>query len=206
MDLYLNKFEFQLKTLIKNINLNIPEGFIYLGFIGYKDLYDKDLGDEYIDEGFTANHELIEKVIKDIQPDGGKDIPEDIAGAFKLGLNKKWEGKVKIAILFTDSPCHGRKYHDLNQTLPDEKDDRIDDNENNNIEDLIKKFVEKNISLFCVELHNNTNKMFHIFEDIYNGAKINNENCEFCVVKKNICDPKIIRKITELYNKIMINE
>jgi Mg-chelatase subunit ChlD len=199
MERYLEKFSSQFNTFIDNINMECPEAIIYFGFIGYKDLEDKRLGDEYIDKDFTANYEVIREIINKIEPDGGDDVPEDIAGAFELSLNKKWEGKAKIAILFTDSPCHGRKFHDLNQNQPDEKDKYLDGVPDLNIEESIKKFAEKKISLFCVNLHQNMNKMLKVFEDTYNKEKENDES-EFYVAKDNIYDSTIINKITKLFN------
>lgn len=42
----------------------------------------------------------------------GRDIPEDIAGAFFVALNQAWSSKCRYAVLITDAPCHGIKYHE----------------------------------------------------------------------------------------------
>jgi hypothetical protein len=42
---------------------------------------------------------------------GGGDAPEDIAGAFEKALEQEWSSKTRYAVLITDAPCHGNKYH-----------------------------------------------------------------------------------------------
>lgn len=49
---------------------------------------------------------------------GGGDIPEDIAGAFEHALKQKWESKARYCVLVTDSPCHGNKYHNCEDSYP----------------------------------------------------------------------------------------
>ena len=74
---------------------------------------------------------------------------------------KKWSGNIKFAILVTDSPCHGTKYHDLGK----DKDNYPEgDRDERNIEDMIKFFAKENISLYCLKIENKTDKMFNIFK------------------------------------------
>ena len=115
MGKYLKKIQKELKRVIETIKKNCPSTTIYLGFIGYKDFYDLELGDEYTDINLTRDYETVYEQIKDIEVDGGDDLPEDVAGAFQKALNKRWGNGTKLAFLITDAPCHGTKYHDLDQ-------------------------------------------------------------------------------------------
>ena len=73
-----------------------------------------------------------------------------------------------------DYPCHGTKYHspNLSDDYPNGAPDRQD------IEESIKILAEKNVSLFCLKITENTQIMFKIFENIYN----NYENIQFQII------------------------
>ena len=86
---------------------------IYLGFIGYKDFTDLDFGDEYVNLEFTNDYKAIKNQIEPLKAQGGGDIPKDRCGAFDLAVKKGWEGKSRFAILVTNFPCHGSKYHNF---------------------------------------------------------------------------------------------
>ena len=93
----------------------------------------------------------------------------------ELAFKKEWKGKSRFAILFTNSSCYEKKYYN----------DKIDNNDNyqeinrlnRNIDDYIQFFVENEISFLCSRIDGYTDKMFFIFEDIYNSNKeINAKN------------------------------
>ena len=46
--------------------------------------------------------------------------------------------------------------------------------ERKSIKELIKKMAKNNISLFCLNTINKTDKMCSLFKDIYNTTKLNN--------------------------------
>ena len=177
MGKYLKLFIANYEKMYSELKLKNPLAIFYLGFIGYKDITDLKLGDEYIDIDFTLFYDEIYNKIKDIQPEGGDDIPEDVAGAFEMALKKDWndENGTNIAILVTDAPCHGIKYHDLIQEIemekdnfPDENYDGLDDEyKRKKIETLVVELAKKNINLICVELNYKTKIMFNMFEEKY---------------------------------------
>ena len=210
MGKYLKKIQKELKRVIETIKKNCPSTTIYLGFIGYKDFYDLELGDEYTDINLTKDYDSVYEQIKDIEVDGGDDLPEDVAGAFQKALNKRWGNGTKLAFLITDAPCHGIKYHDLDQNNKLFKDNYPDgyykgeeeDSEEfrrENIEDLVQKFAEKDIYLVCFTILQYTDKMFGIFQEIYNK---NNKSNLFSIEKdKNKIDKIFIQKATDLMKK-----
>ena len=134
MGKYLKLFIANYEKMYSELKLKNPLAIFYLGFIGYKDITDLKLGDEYIDENGT-----------------------------------------NIAILVTDAPCHGIKYHDLIQEIemekdnfPDENYDGLDDEyKRKKIETLVVELAKKNINLICVELNYKTKIMFNMFEEKY---------------------------------------
>jgi myosin protein heavy chain len=190
MDYYLDEAKNGILDMIKKIQIECPGSEIFLGFIGYKDFNDLDFGEEYINLEFTTDYEKIKNNISFLKAEGGGDIPEDLCGAFDLAKNKNWTGKTRFAILVTDSPCHGEKYHDLKKgedNYPNGERDK------GNIEDYIKFFAQNEISLYCLKINSSTDKMFKIFKDIYTKNKDKNSKNEFVVEQGK----KIFNIVTE---------
>lgn len=213
MGKFLKIIKEKIKFIVKKIKENCPLSIVYLGFIGYKDFEDLILGDEYIDIDFTVNIDEVYNKIKDLYAEGGADIPEDVAGAFELALKKSWgEGK-KLAVLITDSPCHGIQFHDLDQKNEKTKDNYPNGkfepkNESENIEEfvrrdmneLVKLFADREICLLCLDILKNTKIMFDKFKNIYK----NQNKSELFLIKKvktdnkNTLDNIIIENATNL--------
>ena len=181
MTAYLAQIKRDLLKMISTIQEKCLGIEIYLGFIGYKDLNDLDLGENYIDLDFTNDYESIKKSIDAVQAGGGGDIPEDLCGGLELGTKKSWKGKTRLAFLVTDAPCHGKKYHDL---TGEQEDNYIDgDREGRNIEEYIEFFAKNEISLFCLKINSATDKMFNIFSEVYNQNKNKNSQSKFDLVE-----------------------
>ena len=202
MEYFVDKFKFQFLQLIQDIRKECPEALLFIGFIGYKDIFDKELGDEYIDYDFTTNYEKLKNKIEEIEPDGGIDIPEDIVGAFDLAFDKigrSWKGNTKIAILMTDSPCHGLEFHNLNQKNEEQRDEYPEgDPEGRDIKDMIRNFVKYKISLICIELSKITEKMFKIFQSEYEKVVPPMADNKFSI-EKDLFDYKFVEKIKNLF-------
>ena len=149
MDIYLEEVKNRILDMIKEIKSGCAGVKIYLGFIGYRDFSDLDFDEEYIDLELTDDYDCIKKNIQYLDAHGGGDMAEDLCGALEMGDNKKWEGNSRFAVLVTDSPCHGKKYHDLNE----EGDNFLEgDRKHRNIEDFIKSFATKKFLYFALKL------------------------------------------------------
>ena len=185
--------------MIKKIQTECAGIEIFLGFIAYKDFCDLDFGEQYINLEFTTDYESIKKNIEFLEAEGGGDTPEDLCGALALAKDKNWNGNTRFAILVTDSPCHGEKYHDLKGEQADNYP--TGDREGRNIEDYIKFFAENEISLFCLKINSTTDKMFKIFKNVYEQSKSKNSNCSFVVQEGK----KIFEIVTENAVKIFQN-
>lgn len=207
MGKYLKIIKNEIKNIKKTIEENCPLAIIYFGFIGYKDFCDLELGDEYTDIDFTLNIENLYNQIKDLEVDGGGDIPEDLAGGLELALKKNWgEGK-KLAILITDAPCHGTDFHDLDQEKENYKDnypkgfyeskENIEEFKRRDINELVKELAKKNISFICLDILKYTEKMFEIFRKIYKDEN----KSEFFSIEKGNLNEIIIKKAIEICKK-----
>ena len=177
MDVYLDQVKRQVLDIINEIRKECAGIEIYIGFIGYRDFSDLDFGESYINLELTEKYENIIQNIKYLKAEGGGDIPEDLCGALEFAKEKKWKGKSRFAILVTDSPCHGRKYYDDTTENFDNYPDG--DREGRNIEDYIKFLAENEISVFCLKVSPSTDKMFEIFEEVYNNNKRKDSNNQF---------------------------
>ena len=88
MDDYLNQVKTDILEMISTIKKDCAGIDIFLGFIGYRDFMDLDLGGEYINLEFTTDYESIRKNIEFVEADGGGDTPEDLCGGLERGKNK----------------------------------------------------------------------------------------------------------------------
>ena len=95
----------------------------------------------------------------------------------EFAVNKEWKGNSRFTILVTDSPCHGKKYYD---DISENYDNYPEgDKLGRNIEDYIKKLAEDEVSMFCLKINNSTDKMFRIFENVYNNNKKKDSTNQF---------------------------
>ena len=173
MGMWLTEAKTNITNIITEITENNPCSKIRIGFVGYRD-YTEDptpVG-QYVSLDFTDNVEEVKEFITKIEAYGGGDEPEDIAGAFEKVLNMKWESNARYAVLVCDAPCHGNKYHGVIYDKYSEGDPH-----GLVLENLVTEFVKKNITLYCVEINDSTQKMFNIMKEIYSESK----DCEFHV-------------------------
>jgi len=103
-------------TIVEYVQKEHEGSKIRVSFVGYRDHCDKKTRFSIID--FTENLEEVKIFISKTEASGGGDTPEDIAGAFKNALAMKWESKARYAVLVSDAPCHGKKYHSVDDSYP----------------------------------------------------------------------------------------
>jgi hypothetical protein len=72
----------------------------------------RDFSETYIVVPFTSNIAFFESAIADIEPFGGGDTCEDVAGAFARMHQLDWTGvDIRTCFLICDSPPHGLRWH-----------------------------------------------------------------------------------------------
>ena len=176
----------------KNYNLNLN-----LGFIGYKDFYDIYEGFTYVDIDFTCEYDSIKKKLDTIKVGGGGDTAEDVAGAMEMAVKKSWKSNARYAILISDAPCHGKKYH------KGEVDDFPNgDPKDRNIENLVAKLAKKNVSLCCMRLTEKNDVMYEIFKRIYENSVNYNKEFNFDIVDLNSANDLsniIVKNCSKIY-------
>ena len=163
MGVWLEEAKNNIKSIIEEIIDNNPGSKIRVSFIGYRDYLEINEERKYNSKEFTEDINEIYDFISKLSCWGGGDVPEDVVGALKEALNMKWESNSKYAILVCDAPCHGKKYHSVSY-------DRFSDGDPTGVtlEEMMKKFYEKGITFYCLEIDYTTETMFKIMKEVYN--------------------------------------
>ena len=162
MGIWLNEAKKSVKNIIEEITDNNPGAKIRMSFIGYRDFLEKDEKRKYDSQEFTENIDEFNNFLSKLDCNGGGDEPEDVVGALKQALQMNWISNAKYAVLVCDAPCHGKVYHNISYDRFSEGDP------DGKLEDVVRKFNEKGITFYCIEINNTTKKMFNIMRDIYN--------------------------------------
>ena len=113
-------------------------------------------------------------------------------------LYKKWEGYTKIAILINDKTFDKHKTSDEYESLDN---DKILNSSKSTINLLFQELAVKNISLVCLNLNNEVNKMYTNFKNEYNKGKTEDSQCEFIITNYD----NLSNAVTELATKIYTN-
>ena len=163
MGCFLSETKRNIKKITEEISEHNPGSKIRLGFVGYRDFDTKEEKREYEIINFTEDIDNFITSIKNFECYGGGDQPEDIAGGLNQALKMDWKSTARYVVLVCDAPCHGAKYHDIYIDTFKEGDPA-----GYQIEDLMQKFKDMNITFYCVEINNTTKKMFDIMKNVYN--------------------------------------
>ena len=150
-------------NIIEEILDNNPGSKIRMSFIGYRDYIEANQKRIYNSKEFTEDLNSFNEFLSNLDCFGGGDEPEDIVGALKVALDMDWQSNAKYVVLVCDAPCHGKKYHDISY-------DKFEngDPDGTTLEEVVKKFYEKGIYFYCIEIDKNTKKMFNIMKEVYN--------------------------------------
>ena len=192
--------EFAKKQTLNIINKIMEDSTVVvkLGFVGYRDDYDSE--DEYIIFPELTNEvEKVKNFISSAKVGGGGDC-EDMGGGLNLALNYKWKSKSRFAILIADVPCHGIQYHGITDF-----DSRPNGDPRYKIDDIVQKIASKNINLMCLNITNETRKLYDNFQIYYKKGLNSNSNSEI-IVRDFREEPSklsniIVTKAKELYSK-----
>jgi hypothetical protein len=140
-----------------------PEYVIQAAFIGYRDFHDEE---QFIRIDFTSNLDHIQNVIMDVVADGGDDICEDVAGAYRFVNGLSWDADVRCVFHITDAPNHGRRYHE-----PGVDDDYPGGHPYISLDDEVRELAHKGIELTVFSIKASTDIMYRRMRDIYQAIQ-----------------------------------
>jgi len=144
---------------LDSIQQRYPESQIWAAFIGYRDFHDRD---QFIRIPFTKNIENIRDLIMDVIAEGGDDLCEDVAGAYRFVNGLEWHADVRCVFHITDAPNHGREYHEEHVD-----DDYPDGHPYINLRHEVRDLAHKEIDLTVFNVNSSTDIMFRIMRHIY---------------------------------------
>ena len=166
MGIWLNEAKKSIKKIMEEITDNNPGSKIRISFIGYRDFLEEKEVRKYDNQQFTENLEEFDNFLSKLDCSGGGDEPEDVVGALQQALNMNWESNAKYAVLVCDAPCHGKEYHNISyDKFPDGDPSGV------TLEEVVKKFYDKGITFYCIEICSNSKKMFNIMKNVYNDGE-----------------------------------
>ena len=178
---YFDETKKNIFNIINRIANRCPGIDINLGFIGYKNKYEKGIGN-IIDIEFTKNYTELKNNISEIISTGQRGLSKDMTWAFEKALNKTWKSNTKLIIFVSDASNHVDKYNNSEGLDVNYHDDYPDDIPGKrNLEDIIKELAYNGVSIFCTQLTKDTDKILKIFESIYK----NYEKSQFQIVPIN---------------------
>ena len=153
-----------IKYILDKIKRDSPGIDVRFAYEGYRDFADLKEGEKYYTVDFETDMDVFKKQLENIVAKGGGDDAEDVAGGLFAGYNMSWRSNARYAILIADAPGHGSKYHDK------EVEDDYPKGDPNGLvlEDLMKKYVEKNINLCLTTITDYTDIMFKAMINSYN--------------------------------------
>jgi len=114
---------------------------------------------------FTHNIDDVLHSLSNIETIGGNDVPEDVLGGLDRAISLSWRSDLRFLVFIGDAPCHGLKYHSLEDAYPD------GDPLGLTPESVLGQMRKKDIQFLFVKLSSDTNKMIEVFQGIYDDKK-----------------------------------
>lgn len=148
---------------IELIQEKYPGFTIEVGFIGYRDFHDSE---QFIRIPFTQDIKYLQESIMGIVSDGGDDICEDVAGAYRFAYGLGWTADVRCIFHITDAPNHGMQYH-----KEDLEDDYPGGHPYISLCSEVRDFALNNINLTVFNINESTEIMYRIMKKIYRNIR-----------------------------------
>lgn len=150
---------------LDSIHQRYPNYKISAAFIGYRDFHDER---QFIRLDFTENIQQLQDSIMDVVAEGGDDICEDVAGAYRFVNGLEWHADVRCVFHIADAPTHGLEYHDDHI-----EDDYPDGHPYINLKQEVRELGHKDIDLTVFSIKHTTEIMYRIMRNIYRNIRPN---------------------------------
>ena len=148
---------------LNSIRQRYPDYQITAAFIGYRDFHDRE---QFIRIDFTPDIQYLQDSILDVVAEGGDDICEDVAGAYRFINGLEWHSRVRCVFHITDAPNHGVDYHEDHV-----EDDYPDGHPYINLKQEVRDLAHKNIDLTVFSINQTTDVMYRIMRNIYKDIR-----------------------------------
>lgn len=148
---------------LDSIYQRYPEYQISAAFIGYRDFHDSQ---QFIRIPFTKDIQHLQDSIMDIEAEGGDDICEDVAGAYRFVNGLEWYADVRCVFHITDAPNHGLEYHDSYV-----EDDYPHGHPYIDLKQEVRELAHKNVDLTVFSINQIAEIMYHIMRNVYQDIR-----------------------------------
>jgi myosin protein heavy chain len=157
MGVWLDAAKTQTRTIIKDITAEHPTADLHIAAVFYRDFKD---GPPIV-VPFTPDIDLYLDEIAPVEPMGGDDTCEDMAGGFAEMLKLDWDpAAVKNAFLVCDAPGHGAQWHDI----------VISDSYPNNefgLSELVTRTATSNINFMVIKANDTLGPMITRMNELF---------------------------------------
>lgn len=148
---------------LDNIYQRYPNYKISAAFIGYRDFHDAD---QFIKIDFTTDIRQLQSSIIDVLAEGGDDVCEDVAGAYRFANGLEWHADVRCLFHIADAPNHGSEYHEEHI-----EDDYPNGHPYIDLKQEVRELSHKNVDLTVFNVKETTEIMYQMMRNIYRASR-----------------------------------
>jgi hypothetical protein len=148
-----------MKDIVRRVKRTNQGLKLRIAVVGYRDLTDAQQF-EILD--FTSSVEEFERFVSCLRPTGGRDEPENIAGAVQKANKLDWQQVSRVTFLIADAPCHGTRFHSCGDSYPAGTPGVCIETE---MKKLLKQGHQIDMQLHFGRIDSSTDQMIRVFND-----------------------------------------
>lgn len=158
MGSFIHMCQNKIKIIISQVNESYCKSEIRISIIAYRDINDKK---RFEILPFTLSPNEAKSFLDKLKANGGEDTPEDVNGAFQHALfDIEWKSSVRLLVHIADAPCHGKKFHNCDDSFPNGGPNDI------SWEKIFERMFELRIDYLFLKVLDITDLMFKLFNEI----------------------------------------
>jgi len=184
MDPYIVTVKERIQDIIEAVKQRFGSLSFRVAIVGYRDFFteaSEHKNPRFEIFNFNPDLQLFTDFLNNLEAIGGNDAAEDVNGGLQKAIYAlDWKNPTKTIIHIADAPCHGTKFHNV-----EEEYDGYDDNYPNGLADdvpfeqLFTDIKKKGISYMFMEVCEDTKTMVSEFKKIYDACPQGNPNSRF---------------------------
>lgn len=171
MSIWLQTVSHSISSTIKILHERYGHG-IRLGFVGFRD-YGVSAGRRFELADLTDDFDALQLFIYSAEPDAISAVPTDVTGALEQCGNLQWRYATRIAVVLTDSPCHGSRFHSISDRFPRGDPSGLEP------EQIMQNLALEGTHVYFGKISNSTDRMFRLLQSAY-------ENVQSCGAKCSV--------------------
>lgn len=173
MDPWIEAAKTKMQEIVDDVYAKHPNTIVSLALVAYRDYGDRVPFSVY-DFGTAVD---LQGRLGDLHAEGGEDVAEDVAGAFKRATELSWEGAdIRMIFHITDAPAHGLQFHPVHLS------DRFPQGDPEGLDPLafLDRWARLGYHYTFVRITKKTDMMLNVFHRVY--ASVPDASRAFTVV------------------------